>query len=112
MILQNDAHTAVDASAHYWTCEHTRDRHLNPPSSARRFRWILDGFININKRADDQTFTTFQQGPQVDADVLNVTLQVNRAALHIDERRTFFKAAYFNLSEQVISLTGITNIRP
>jgi predicted chitinase len=112
LILQNDAHTAVDASAHYWTCEHTRDRHLNPPNSARRFRWILDGFININKRADDQTFMTLQQGPQVDADVFNVTLQVNRAALHIYERRTFFKAAYFNLSEQVVPLVGITNIRP
>jgi predicted chitinase len=112
LILQNDAHTAVDASAHYWTCEHTRDRHLNPPNSARRFRWILDGFININKRADDQTFTTLQQEPQIDADVLNVTLQVNRAALHIDERHTFFKAAYFNLSEQVVLLAGITNIRP
>jgi hypothetical protein len=103
LILQDDA---------YWTAEKTRDRHLNPPNSRRRYRWILDGFININKRSDNQTFNSLQQTTQVDADVLNVTLQVNRAALHVDERRAFFKAAYFNLSEQLTPATGIANLRP
>jgi predicted chitinase len=111
LLLQNDAYTAADASGYYWIAEQTRDRRLNPPGSRRRYRWVLDGLMNINTRADAQTFNSLQQAAQVDADVLNVTLQVNRAALHVNERQTFFKAAYFTLSDETSAAAGITNLR-
>lgn len=110
--LQNDSYNACDASGYYWVAEHTRDRILNPPGSKRRYKWVLDGLVNINTRADHKTFQRLVQGAQVDADVLNVTLQINRAALHIDERRAFFKAAYFNLSDETTPPTGIRSLRP
>ena len=112
MLLQNDAYAASDAAGHYWTAEHTRDRHLNIPHSRRRYQWVLDGRININRRADSQTFSSLQQTAQIDVDVLNVTLQINRAALDIDGRRTFFKAAYFNVSDEVTPAAAIANLKP
>lgn len=57
-------------------------------------------------------FITLANNADVDADVLSVTLQVNRAALHIDERRTFFRAAYYQLSDDPRGAANIQNLRP
>ncbi len=92
--------------------ERTRDRILNPNAGGRRYRWVLDGHIGINRRADASRFITLANNADVDADVLSVTLQVNRAALHIDERRTFFRAAYYQLSDDPRGAANIQNLRP
>jgi hydroxyethylthiazole kinase len=112
LLIETVAYNACDASGYYWVAEKTRDRLRNPQGSQRTYRWILDGRIGINTRTDNQTFNSLQHGTQIDTDVLNVTLQINRAGLHIDERRLFFKAAYFYLSDELIPATGITNLRP
>lgn len=101
---ETDALVACDASGFYWTAESTRDR-VNG-------RWRLDGLININRRADSRTFRELSDQAAIDADVLNVTRQVNRAALHVAERRTFFRAAYFALSDECVPSPNIVNLRP
>ncbi|WP_293003522.1 hypothetical protein [Nevskia sp.] len=52
-----------------------------------------------------------QDDAQINAQVLNVTRQVNRAALGLDNRQVFFKAAYFAMSDEVIPSPGITNLK-
>lgn len=104
LVIEASAHAACDASGFYWTAESTRDR-------TDRL-WRLDGLSNINRRSDSRTFGGLQDAIAIDADVLNVTRQVNRAALHITERRIFFRAAYYALSDETTPATGIANLRP
>lgn len=112
LLLQSDAYAATDSSGFYWTSELTRDRTLNPPGSRRRFRWVLDGLSNINRRADANTFNSLPQETAVNAVVLNVTLQVNRAALHLDNRIRYFKYAFKALSDDVTTTLPNGNLRP
>ncbi|ALD90737.1 hypothetical protein CR3_1505 [Cupriavidus gilardii CR3] len=112
LLLQSDAYVSCDAAGFYWIAERTRDRIANTNPGGRRYRWVLDGHVGINRRADASRFITLANAAEVDADVLSVTLQVNRAALHIDERRTFFRAAYYQLSDDTIRAANIENLRP
>lgn len=112
LLAQSDAYVATDASGFYWTAEETRDRIANPPGSRRPFRWILDGLTNINRRADTQTFQTLANDVPIRADVLNVTRQVNRAALHLDNRIRYFKYAFKQLSDDTDTQLPGGNLRP
>lgn len=112
LLLQSDAYAACDSSGFYWTAEETRDRRLNPPGSRRRYQWNLDGLTNINRRADTRTFQNVTQDAPVETDVLNVTLQVNRAALHLDNRVRYFKYAFKLLSDDTTSQLPGGNLRP
>ncbi|MFS2125602.1 glycoside hydrolase family 19 protein, partial [Pseudomonas sp. Pseusp97] len=111
LLLQSNSYVASDASGYYWTAEKTRDRVSNPPGSPHPYSWILDGKININTRADRVTFSTMSDIDAVRADVLNVTRQVNRAALHLDNRIRYFKHAYKDLSDDTITTLPGGNIR-
>lgn len=110
LLLRDDSYVACDASGFYWTAEQTRDK--VPNQNGHGSHWVLDGQFNINRRADDQTFANLHDSIQIENDTLNVTRQVNRAALHVDIRRTFFKAAHYALSDELTPADGITNQRP
>ena len=112
LLLQSDAYVAVDASGFYWAAEATRDRYANPPGSLKPYRWVLDGKTNINTRADSSIFQVLTDEQTVSADVLNVTRQVNRAALHLDRRIRYFKYAYKMLSDDVTTNLPDGNLKP
>lgn len=108
--LRDNAYCACDASGFYWVAEKTRDKVHN--SNGPGYHWVLDKLININRRADHKTFTNLSNTQAIAADMLNVTRQVNRAALHISLRTIFFKAAYYALSDEIAPAPNITNQTP
>ncbi len=103
LLLQSNAYDACDASTFYWVAEQTRDR-VNG-------RWRLDGLVGINRRADNQTFTTLTDGIAIRADVSSVTRQVNRAELHLDNRVRYFKYAFLHATDTTETLQH-GNLRP
>lgn len=112
LLLEKDAYSACDASGFYWASERTRDRFLNPPSSGKKYRWLLDGLTNISTRADIQNFQGLSNDINVAADVLNVTLQINRAALHLQNRIKYFSHAYQAVSDDAPIILPEGSIRP
>lgn len=112
LLLEQDAYYACDASGFYWIAESTRDRILNPQGSPRKYRWIRDGLININTRADEQNFKKLNDAARLKADVLNITLQINRAALHLDNRIKYFSHAYQAVSDDILTHLPERSIRP
>lgn len=58
------------------------------------------------------TFQVLTNEQALSADVLNVTLQVNRAALHLDRRIRYLKHAYKMLSDDVTTNLPGGNLMP
>lgn len=112
LLLEEDAYSACDASGFYWIAERTRDRIPNPPGSAKKYRWLPDGLTNISTRADIKNFQDLSDGTHIAADVLNVTLQVNRAASHLQNRIKYFSYAYQAISDDVPINLPEGSIRP
>lgn len=95
LLVSNNAFNACDSAGYYWVKEALRDRNANG-------RWILRGTINIHRDADDVGFTTLSTPAArraADEDTLRLTRQINRAAFHVAWRRSFFKHAYYLLSD-------------
>lgn len=103
LLLETDAYAACDASTFYWVAEQTRDRTDG--------RWRLDGLVGISRRADIQTFHRLTDTAAIRADVSNVTRQINRAELHLDNRILYFRYAYRHCSDTTESLPH-GNLRP
>lgn len=112
LLIQSNSHIAADTSGYYWAAEKTRDRITNPPGAPNPYKWVLDGRININTRADEITFTDLNDSAAIRADVLNVTRQINRAALHLDHRTAYFKHAYKALSDDTSDILAGSNLKP
>lgn len=112
LLIQSNSHIAADTSGYYWAAEKTRDRITNPPGAPNPYKWVLDGRININTRADEITFTDLNDSAAIRADVLNVTRQINRAALHLDHRTAYFKHAYKALSDDTSNILAGSNLKP
>ena len=112
LLLESDSYIADDASGLYWVSEQTRDRHESPPGSKRKYKWVLDGKMNINTRVDDARFSGITGDRGVDLDVLNVTLQVNRAAEHLSRRIIYFRSAYEHLCDDQLENSPYKNLRP
>lgn len=112
LLLEEDAYSACDASGFYWIAERTRDRIPTPPGSAKKYRWLPDGLTNISTRADIKNFQDLSDGTHIAADVLNVTLQVNRAASHLQNRIKYFSHAYQAISDDVPINLPEGSIRP
>lgn len=112
LLLEQDAYSACDASGFYWAAERTRDRTLNPHGSPNKYRWMLDGLTSVNTRADQLSFGDLNDAAGLAADVLNVTLQINRAALHLNNRVKYFSHAYQAVSDDILVTLPEGSIRP
>lgn len=99
--FETDGYSASDSAGLYWVSEQTRDK--------RGKHWILDGFINISRRADATHFSGWQDAAGITESVSSVTRQINRAELALSERANYFKHAYSALSE--LDSAGIENIK-
>ncbi|WP_332610088.1 hypothetical protein [Achromobacter sp. ESBL13] len=60
----------------------------------------------------DEGFGDLNDAAGLAADVLNVTLQINRAALHLNNRVKYFSNAYQAVSDDILVTLPEGSIRP